>query len=235
MAATDYIGNELEIFQHAKRWKSYWGSHIRRHVTGSVLEVGGGIGATARELRDAGQALWVTLEPDVRLAAEMRRRTSDDPLDGPVSIVSGSIASLRSDPAFDAIVYIDVLEHIDDDRGELIEAARRLRPGGRLIVLSPAHQFLFSEFDAAIGHYRRYSAKDLEAITPEGLTVESICYLDSVGMLASLANRLLLRSGQPTAGQIRFWDTFLVPPSRLLDPLLGHRVGKSVVGVWLKN
>ena len=50
-------------------------------------------------------------------------------------------------------------------------------------------------------------------------------------MLASLGNRILLRAAMPTAGQISLWDSYMVPASRLLDPLLFHRVGKSIVAV----
>jgi hypothetical protein len=56
--------------------------------------------------------------------------------------------------------------------------------------------------------------------------------LDGVGLLASLANRIVLKSGAPTKSQIRFWDTCMVPLSRVVDPLLGYRVGKSIIGVW---
>lgn len=72
-----------------------------------------------------------------------------------------TLAALPRDSRFDTILYIDVLEHIADDRAELVEAARRLNPGGYLVVLSPAHQWLFTAFDAAIGHVRRYTAKSL--------------------------------------------------------------------------
>ncbi|MGB9626595.1 MAG: hypothetical protein ACPMAQ_17205, partial [Phycisphaerae bacterium] len=57
-------------------------------------------------------------------------------------------------------------------------------------------------------------------------------YLDSVGCLASMANRLLLRQGMPTRRQIRLWDAVFVSMSRVADPLLGYRLGKTIVGVW---
>jgi len=232
MSSTAYIGNELEIFQHATHWKNYYCKHIRPYLTGNVLEVGGGLGSTAQALCDGNQEHWTSLEPDLQLARRMKKRLKADPLPCPTSIVAGSVASLRRDKSFDAIVYIDVLEHIEDDQGELEEAAQRLAPGGKLIVLSPAHQYLFSEFDAKIGHFRRYSAESLADVGPGGLETVRIFYLDSVGMLASLANRLLLRSGEPTLSQIRVWDTLMVPASRWMDRILFHRVGKSVVGVW---
>jgi len=59
-------------------------------------------------------------------------------------------------------------------------------------------------------------------------------YLDTAGLLASTGNRLLLRSADPSEAQVRFWDRWLVPVSERLDRVLGHRVGKSLVGVWQK-
>ena len=49
--------------------------------------------------------------------------------------------TLPAEAKFDAILYIDVLEHIEDDRAEMARAAARLKPGGALIVLAPAHPF----------------------------------------------------------------------------------------------
>ena len=62
-----------------------------------------------------------------------------------------------------------------------------------------------------------------------------VIYLDSVGLLASLSNRAMLRQHMPTARQIAIWDRLMVPMSRLLDPLLFHRLGKSVLAVWRKR
>jgi len=107
-----------------------------------------------------------------------------------------------------------------------------LAAGGALIVLSPAHQFLFSPFDKALGHFRRYSARELRAIGPPGLKCETIRYLDSAGMILSLGNKLLLRQSIPTAKQIHVWDRYFVPISRVVDRLLGYRLGKSIIGVW---
>ena len=136
---------------------------------------------------------------------------------------------------FDTILYIDVLEHIDDDGGELQRAAGHLAPGGHLVVLSPAHRWLFSPFDAAIGHFRRYTARDLEALTPAGVERVRTFYLDSVGMLASAANRMFLRQSMPNANQIHCWDNWMIPCSRWVDQLTGYRLGKSVVGIWRKS
>jgi hypothetical protein len=148
---------------------------------------------------------------------------------------TGSIAALAAAERFDTILYIDVLEHIEDDRIELQRAAAHLAVGGNIVVLAPAHAWLTTPFDNALGHFRRYNRRSLIEAIPAGLICERIFYLDCVGMLASLGNRLLLNSAHPTPGQIRFWDRWMVPISTWLDPLTGFRLGKSIVGVWRKG
>ncbi len=147
----------------------------------------------------------------------------------------GTTEDLVASECFDTILYIDVLEHIDDDRGELTRAAAHLKPGGHVIVLSPAHQFLYAPFDRAIGHFRRYSRSSLRAAAPAGLHETRLVYLDSVGLLASAANRLLLSQSMPTESQILAWDRLMIPLSRLLDPLFMGRAGKSILGVWQRE
>lgn len=234
MIAYRYEGNELEVFEHALNWKSYFHAQLRDYLRGRVLEVGSGLGATTRLLCDGRQQEWLCLEPDPELAEGMRRRLAEQPLPLPVAIAVGTLADLPEVARFDTILYIDVMEHIENDRQEMELAVAHLEPGGRLLVLSPAHEWLYTPFDKAIGHFRRYTAKTLRAVAPPSLKPERIFYLDSVGMLASLANRLFLRSAQPTLRQVLFWDRKLVTASRLLDPLFRYRVGKSVIGVWRK-
>jgi hypothetical protein len=145
---------------------------------------------------------------------------------------AGTVRDLPSDARFDAILYVDVLEHVRDDVAELAAAAGMLRAEGALIVLAPAHGWLYSPFDRAIGHHRRYTRRSLAAAGPPGVRRVVLRYLDSVGLLASAGNRFVLRKSIPTAGDIARWDQLMVPVSRWLDPWLGFRIGKSVLGIW---
>lgn len=232
MPASSYVGSELEIFQHATRWKAYFARALRRYVTGNVLEVGAGLGGTSRFLCDGQQRSWTCLEPDSALLDQLHASFGADPLPSPVRVLCGTVGALPDHERFDTILYIDVLEHIDDDSGELARSAAHLRPGGHIIVLAPAHQALYSPFDKAIGHFRRYSKASLLAAAPPVLRPVEAYYLDAAGMAASLANRVLLRASMPTVDQIKFWDRVLVPVSRVIDPVLARSVGKSVVAVW---
>lgn len=229
-----YVGSELGLFASAHHWKSYWSGLLRPFIAGHALQVGAGSGVNTPYLMSRDVRGWTCLDPDVTLVEQLRVNVSQ--IDGPVpcDVVCGTLQTLVSS-RFDAILYIDVLEHIEDDSKELEDAARLLSPGGRIIVLAPAHQQLFTPFDAAIGHYRRYNRDMLRRISPAGLRLEKMWYLDSAGLLLSAANRLFLRQSMPTREQLHFWDTYVIPVSRVLDTLTCGRLGKSIVAIWRRE
>ena len=229
-----YEGGELDVFTLATNWKAYWASRVEQHVGSRVLEVGAGLGATARVLCKT-QKKWIALEPDPALAQRMRDEIDAERLPPICEVRVGTLEDLDASEVFDTILYIDVLEHIQDDRGELEHAAASLDQGGSIVVIAPAHQYLYTAFDKAIGHFRRYDRRMITALNPSGLKLSRFEYIDSVGFLASLGNRLLLNSSSPSASQIKVWDRLMVPLSRCLDPLLQRRFGKSVLAVWSKN
>jgi ubiquinone/menaquinone biosynthesis C-methylase UbiE len=231
MADYHYEGEELAIFAHAHNWKQYWISQLAPFVKGDVLEVGAGIGSNTAKLRSLSAGRWLCLEPDERLLSELRGRVATN-LFSPVDVICGTVDVLPEDQLFDTALYIDVLEHISDDVAEIGAVARHLRGSGHIIVLSPAHQILYSPFDRAIGHQRRYNRASLLRCTPPSAQPILVSYLDSAGYLLSLANRMILQQSSPTLEQILFWNKYIVPVSRLIDPLLGFRFGKSILGVW---
>lgn len=226
--AGDYLGGELELFAHAHGWKRYWQSKLGPYVRGQVLEVGAGMGANTQFFMHRAQSLTLC-EPDPSLAKELTRRYGES---GGTRVFNAPLSGI--DARFDAIFYIDVLEHIENDRSELAMAYERLNPSGCVVVLAPAYPFLYSPFDKQVGHFRRYTRHSLCNLAPEGSHVKEAFYLDSVGCAASLANRMALRQSLPTLKQIRFWDRVLVPISRICDPLLCYGVGKTVVAIFQK-
>jgi hypothetical protein len=234
--AFSYAGHELSIFAHARVWKSYWASYISAVVArGRILEVGAGIGANTAVLYQPEVSRWTCLEPDRRLADRLRAMIAASPKYAKCDVHCGTIDTLDRGEVFDAILYLDVLEHIESDRAELRRAAAHLDDRGALIILAPAHQWLFSAFDAAIGHFRRYDRHTLTAAIPAGFELERLIYLDSAGLLASAANRYVLGAPHPSHRQIIFWDRVLVRCSVVLDALGWHRIGKSLLGVWRKD
>jgi hypothetical protein len=231
----NYVGAELDLFAKATMWKAYFRSHLKPYLGREVLEVGAGQGSTTRLLCGGTEKRWVCLEPDAVLVNRLLESVRTGLLPTCCHVVKGTVENLATSSRFDTILYIDVLEHIDDDKGELSRAAEQLSVGGHIVVLSPAHQWLYTSFDKAIGHYRRYNKRTLAELTPARLEIIRLLYLDSIGLLASLSNRLFLDSAMPTRNQIAVWDNLLVRVARLIDPLLFYAVGKSVLGIWRKH
>jgi hypothetical protein len=230
-----YIGNELELFNHAKNWKNYYGNMLQPFLKGVVMEVGAGIGSTTLTLCNGSQQQWICLEPDQKLAHEIKGKIQQHLLPACCSLRTGILSDQPNDELYDAIIYMDVIEHIEKDHEELKLAASHLKKNGYLIILVPAHQWLFSPFDKAIGHYRRYTKKSLSNAVPPELKKIMLRYLDCAGLLASSANKLFLKQSYPTIKQVKLWDSTMVPVSRIIDRTIGWSAGKSVLGVWQKN
>ena len=226
----EYVGDELQLFKEAHNWKNYWFNSIKEHVKGSVLEVGAGIGInTALMLNNSDQIESIfCVEPDQNLSGQIVKSIKEDN----VYVHNGYLADLDSSLRFDTIMYIDVIEHIEDDSREVHVAVKYLKKGGRLIILVPAFNSLYSPFDKAIGHFRRYNKKRLLNSVPQDLEVVELFYLDSMGVLASLANKYVLKQMYPTKGQIRRWDNLIVPFSKQMDKIVRNSFGKSLVGIW---
>jgi SAM-dependent methyltransferase len=229
-----YVGNELDLFAGATTWKSYVRFHLMPYLSGDILEVGAGIGAVTAAFSDGTQRRWVCLEPDRAQADRIKSSLSPDFENAAIEVIVGTLSALPPGEQFDCILYMDVLEHIEADAAELARAASCLKPNGTLAILAPALPWLFTPFDAAIGHYRRYTKNSLRAIAPAGLREEKCIYLDSVGLLASMANKLFLRSPTPSKAQIQFWDRAMVPVSRFTDRVLSYAVGRSILLILRK-
>ena len=230
-----YVGTELELFAKATNWKNYFSRKLRPYIGGSVIEVGAGLGGSTKYLCDLSHVHWLCLDPDAYNVSHLKALIATRKLPPCCEARCGVLADLSPDEFADTIIYIDVLEHIENDEGEMHVAAAHLVPGGHIVALSPAFNFLYSPFDEAIGHYRRYVRKDARRLASQSLTLQATFFLDSAGFFASALNRLILRKSQPSIGDIQIWDKAIVPISLLTDKILGRLFGKSIVMVWQKR
>lgn len=227
----EYIGSELDLFKDAIVWKKYFSSQINQYISGDVLEVGAGLGANSKFLINDKVISWTFLEPDHTLCNKIKINTTD--INISKNVINGTIDSTNC--TFDTIIYIDVLEHIEDSMGEIDKIKTRLNKGGNLIILVPAYQYLFSDFDREIGHFRRYNKKVLKNEVKDKLVLVSSFYLDSIGVLASLVNKIFLKKAKITRSQVSFWDNYLVRISYLSDIIFFRKFGKSLIAIFTKE
>ena len=125
-----YVGSELELFAGATRWKSYLADQVAPFLGEEVLEVGAGLGGTTRRLCRGVERRWVCLEPDEGLAGRLSGAIVSGELPACCRVEVGTLERLAREPAFDTLLYIDVMEHIEDDAGELARAASSSDPAG---------------------------------------------------------------------------------------------------------
>lgn len=151
-----------------------------------ILEVGCGTGNVLQALGRFGEAVGVEKDPALRAvgcAAGLDIRAGALPDDVPVA-----------EEWADAVLLLDVIEHLDDDAEALRGARRALRPGGLMVVTVPAYGWLWSGHDVALGHRRRYTAAALRAgLATAGLSVEHVGYFNTVLFPAIAGVRLAKR------------------------------------------
>lgn len=232
MTSFSYLGNELDLFACANRWKSYWSSRFNDFMGESVLEVGAGIGTNTIMLCKGNFRQWICIEPDSKLAQKLSLNIKSHACRSTCKVINGTLHDISANVFFDTILYIDVLEHIEDDKAEIAIASKHLNKNGKIIILAPAHSWLFSRFDKNIGHYRRYNKHSLNTLAPKNLKLLKMEYLDSIGLILSLFNRILLKNPTPSINQIRTWDTFIIPLSLFFDKVFNYNIGKSILGIW---
>ncbi len=96
------------------------------------------------------------------------------------------------DKFFDAVLFLDVLEHIARDKQALLESKRVLKPGGKIIITGPALQFIWSRHDTRQGHVRRFTRRQIRALARSvGLDVVFISYFNFIFSPVIISVRLL--------------------------------------------
>ena len=111
-----YVGDELAIFEHAKNWKRYFADILRPFIGGDVAEVGAGVGGSTEALFNGAVTSWLCIEPDAGLVATIDEKIKAGRLPAVCRTRQGRLED-DPDALFDTIVYIDVIEHIEDDLG----------------------------------------------------------------------------------------------------------------------
>ena len=202
-----------------------------------VLEVGAGAGYVTQELASGRQSV-VAIEPNQTLFTQLQAKVAHLPnvtvlnmtLD---EFVESRYESIDGGRQFDSVVYINVLEHIESDSGELSLARKVLAPSGRVLIVVPAHRWLYSKVDRLSGHFRRYSKSSLRSTLRQAhLRPSRLEYFDSVGLLPYLVIYKWLRSTAVAGTNAVVYSRVVLPISNVLHRLTrGRLIGKNLIAV----
>jgi SAM-dependent methyltransferase len=184
-----------------------------------ILEIGCGTGHNLPMLAQFGSVEAIEIDPAARHIASERlgRAVGDAPLPDLPGVARGS---------YDMVAVLDVVEHIEDDVAALKGMASLLKPGGKILIAVPAHQWLWSAHDVVNHHHRRYSKRSLAgAIAAAGLKPRKLTYFNSLLFPLAAAARI---AGRLTGRD----DSDDSPPAKPLNALFEtiFRLERHAVG-----
>jgi 2-polyprenyl-3-methyl-5-hydroxy-6-metoxy-1,4-benzoquinol methylase len=219
------IYESLETLSQADGYYRWLCSRVQPFIRGKVLELGAGIGnfgIWAKEHATEYHATDVDPHLIVRLKEKFQHAFRWDLYE-----------SFPGDDLYDTVIILNVIEHLQNDLEALRTLRQRLVPGGHIIIMVPAMQFLYGSLDRAFGHYRRYNKKGMQKLVEEiPFKVVANQYVNVIGMLGWHFYGRILKSEQlPQQLCSRF---NLVLPLLTLERPIAHFMGLSLITVGRK-
>ena len=222
------LNDALDTLEGLKNYRDWIINEFDPFLTGHAVEIGAGSGSLSEKIIDCVSQLDV-IEPSASLTSRLTERlgaksnvtihnlTSDEWLD-------------NADPASrDAIIMVNVLEHIYDDKNTLQKIYNVLKPGAFLLLYVPALPFLFSRLDEEHGHFRRYTKKTLSnMVVHVGFEILNAKYIDLLGIIPWLIFNKWLGRTAFDRNMVHFYDRFCIPVTKLVEKCIFSPIGKNV-------
>lgn len=228
-----YVGKDLEAMNFAVNYHRWIYEEIAPHLGKNVIEVGAGIGSFSQMILGSAPDRLSLIEPSalydqlVENITGNGHRTTIDTYHAIFADVRKEIAAKTS---LDSIIYINVLEHIEDDQGELKLIYDTLRRGGKCILFVPALRALYGNFDRKLGHFRRYRRDELETkCKAAGFKILESTYFDIAGVVPWFVKYRLLRSEHLGGGAVDLYDRLVVPIFKKIEAVVNVPIGKNIL------
>ena len=235
-----YIGKDLEAMCFAKNYHKWILSIFSKYLGGRIVEVGAGSGSFSELLLDRTPETLDLIEPSSDMFQLLKQRLQ--PVKAPTNInfynaTFGRVADeLQASSRPDSILYVNVLEHIEDDAGELSRVYQTLGPRGRVFIFVPAFEWLLGGFDKKVGHFRRYTKPELLKKTETaGFRVLETRYVDFFGILPWWVKYRLLKSDALETGAVKLYDRMVVPVCKTLESIIRPPLGKNLLLIAEKS
>ena len=227
----------LNVIAEADKFNEWMYNTIRPFTKGLILEVGSGIGNISSFFLKNGASIYLS---DIRnnYCAFLKKEFGND--QGVKGIIQLDLIDKDFDNkfgylfnTFDSIFALNVVEHISDDDLAIKNSKKLLKPGGNLIILVPAYQWLYNKFDKELEHYRRYTRKSLKKLFSSHMKIIHSQYFNLAGIFGWFLSGSLLKKKTIPAGQMKLYNK-LVPLFKLADKIIVNQLGLSVIVVGQK-
>lgn len=207
------------------QWYNQWTlSKFKQYLKGDILEVGCGIGNFTKSLESFGK-VWA-IDINKEYIEEINKSSNKKAEVGIGDIEKGKY--FFKEQKFDSIVCLNVMEHIKDDKAALNNLYSLLKKGGYLVLLVPAHQFLFGEIDKSIGHFRRYNKNQLFNIVSNiGFKIIQIKTLNMLGAIGWWLAARVLSNNKVDTKKIKLFNLvapLILPLENIIEPPFGTSI-----------
>ena len=229
----NYFGKDLEAMSYAKNYHAWILSEIGQFVGRNIAEVGAGTGDMSVLLSCLDYDELVLYEPSYNMFPVLKNRFLSESAVSVKQQFFGDEKDIHT-KKFDTIIYINVLEHVENDKAELEIAYKKLNRNGHIIIFVPALMCLYSGVDKQFGHVRRYQKKNLEErVIKTGFNIIKSSYFDIIGILPWYIFFVLLK--MPFLKKnVTLYDSFIVPISRIIERRFSMPIGKNILLVARK-
>lgn len=220
----------LHVMKFAGWYNNWLFSLIEPHLSGDILEVGAGIGNFTPFLAKKGEVVAIDINEDY--LADLKKLVGKKVKVGLGDVEKGKYFFKKK--IFDSVVCLNVLEHIGADKKAIRNMYELLKPGGKLILLVPAHRALFGILDENLGHKRRYTKNQLvKKVALAGFVFKDARYLNLLGSLGWYVNSKVLKRKILPLRQLKVFDK-LSRPLLSLEKKMEPPFGLSVLAIAIK-
>ena len=228
----EYSGHEnLRTMAESHNFNNWMYNEIFPGLKGDILEVGSGLGVFSEKIINDFPNSKISLsEISSSYINDLREKFHQKN----VSIYRLDLNS-KDDfekigfEKFDSIFALNVLEHVEKDSFALKQLYKMLKPDGNLIILVPCHKFLYNVIDRQVGHFRRYTKKELKLkITSSNFKILKIFYFNILGIPGWYINGNILHNPTVNNSATKLFNR-IVPVERIIEKIMNKSVGLSLI------
>lgn len=228
-----YFGKDLEAMSFAKNYHKWILNEFNPYLGNLVGEIGAGTGNFSNFIVTAGINRLFAFEPSENMypLLENQFRENDK-----VETINAFFEKRADDYVdfFDSLLYVNVLEHIENNKKELSNAYRTIREKGYILIFVPALSWLYGELDNKVGHFRRYHKQELiELVKCVGFSIEKVKYFDIAGIIPWYIAFVLLKK-ITTETNVSLYDRLVVPVMRIIEREITPPIGKNLLLIGQK-
>jgi hypothetical protein len=230
----EYELKDLDAMSVANNYNNWILDKIGKYIGSDTIECGAGSGSFAKSILGRYQTNFTALEPSKNVYGYLEDNLSEFPNTKTLPNFFEEVVDIFSNNV-DGVIYNNVLEHIENDQKEIDLVYKTLKKGGHIITFSPAMPILYSNYDNSIGHFRRYTLKEMVTkITKSGFNVVDAYYFDFVGSFLWCLKYKILKSSALSSSSLSVYDSFIIPILRKFEPSKILPFGKNIVVVGRK-